>query len=198
VKGKLFVFLLGFIIFSCSPIKVKEWSIADCDYSGNDVYIVPLKINFSRPMGYRQYEIEAELRLTKRYDTLYFKELSFEYNGKKWYLIKDLVKDLGRLQEVKAEVAVLSHRNVVKNAGNLSEVISEIEGPFFFPWDWEGLQQTFSHRKIFGNMKVGDGATLVMTQIYSFDNEPVQRQNFSVRVYCYTRSMEPPSFMYLP
>lgn len=185
--------------YACSSINVvKEWWISDSDYSGNNLYIVPLKIDFSRPMGYRKFEIEASLRLQKRYNTLRFKELSFEYNGKKWYLIKDLVKDLGNLQEVKAEDAVMSHHNVVKNAENSDEVNVEIGQPFFFPWGWEGLQQTFSHRKIFKSMKVGDGVTIAMTQIYSFDDEPLQRQTFLVKVVCTRREIETPPFMLLP
>jgi hypothetical protein len=181
-----------------SSIQIKEWWISDSDYSGNNLYIVPLKIKFSRPMGYRKFEIETVLRLQERYNTLNFEELSFEYNGKKWYLIKDLVKDLGNLQEVKTEFAVLSNRNVVKNVKNTYEMGLEMQQPFFFPWDWEGLQQAFNHRKIFGNMKVGDRMTIVMTQIYSFDDELLQQQTFSVEVVCTKRNIETPPFMLLP
>jgi hypothetical protein len=173
-----FLFYLVIFFHVCSSIEVvKEWWITRNGFAQSPPY-VPLFIVFSRAMGDRYFDIQAaSFYLEKPYKSLHIKELSFSRDGKKCYLIKDITKELGELYELKLDSG--------------KSLYQRVDGSWF-------ILGKLNQRRIFKKMKVGDGIKIELTQVYSFDDEPLQTQTFIITVACGKRSMELPSFMYLP
>jgi hypothetical protein len=134
-----------------------------------------LFFEFIRFTGCAFTRIEASAHTKNPYKSLYIQEISGVIDGKKIIFLKNKKK------------AIPSMEHLANNFYCFGET-NELNGSF-----WVGevnLKAKFKYLDTTGTYD------MELTQIYSFDDEPLQTQTFAYKVYCFENDLEKPWFMY--
>lgn len=113
--------------------------------------------------------IYARLFLTKQYEKLYIKEISYIYNNKNYQLIKDKEYNIPAIKENDMLFIDEGDDPVIINGGN-------------YYWISVDLNDKGKHPFIYGSR--GQENEIEIIQIYSFDEEPLREERYKYKIIC--------------
>jgi len=114
-------------------------------------------------------EMVARLFLTKQYEKLYIKEVSYIYKNKKHNLIIDTDYYIPTIKEDEI---------LFTNENDEPIIINELN----YYWISVDLNRKVKHHLI--NSLIGQEKEIEVIQIYSFDNEPLREEKYKYKVIC--------------
>jgi hypothetical protein len=114
--------------------------------------------------GWTTYAI-ASLWTPVSHKSLFIKELSFEYNGIKYYILQNKKRKIPKMYMMENGFYVQSDAPIFPNLTFL--VVGKVKDKIWEP---------------FSDLEMHDSVEITITQIYSFDNEPLRTEEVTYRV----------------
>ncbi|MCL1928890.1 MAG: hypothetical protein FWG07_08895 [Treponema sp.] len=149
-----------------TPVNYNDfWSITD-----HDIYI-----NFIRYSGHKDTKIETVVRSNQRHKIFKIKELSFEFDdGVKGYFLRNAESKIPQMNYYELEGDGVGYY-YSSAKGNEPYFIGKFNGEELFK----------------DSIHVGEKKEIKVMLIYSFDNEPLKRENYTTfTVNCLERNTE--------
>jgi hypothetical protein len=153
----LMVFLAGCVYSAKTKKEEKYFFVGKIDRETRE-----LAVHYSwLPFHGKNQQIAVTLWSAIPHKTLHIKELSFEYNGVKYYILRDKKKRIPKMYMMENGFYVQSDTPVFPDL------------TFFLVGKIKWADKIWD---AFDDLEMHESVTITITQIYSFDNEPLRTE----------------------